>query len=205
MAIPRLLDGPDIEVRGYPMEMALAEKIVTAVQRGTASTRWRDFGDIWTLSHNHTLRGTDIQEAIEQVAAHREADLSALETALVGYADLAQTKWAQWKRKLKLDQLPDEFAEVSQPASSSPTRHCEATSPKRPGTHRPGLGPDPAFGAGAAGHPECPIRRPLARQLARATASVFRAVSRAYADLQILRRGVMALTRPTTPAPWPTP
>lgn len=56
VAIPRLLDGPDIEVRGYPMEMALAEKIVTAVQRGTASTRWRDFGDIWTLSHNHTLR-----------------------------------------------------------------------------------------------------------------------------------------------------
>lgn len=90
----------------------MAEKIVTAVQRGTASTRWRDFGDIWTLSHNHTLRGADIQEAIEQVAAHREADLSALETALVGYADLAQARWVQWKRKLKLGQLPDDFAEV---------------------------------------------------------------------------------------------
>jgi len=112
VAVPRLLDGPDIAVRGYPLEMALAEKIVTAVQRGTASTRWRDFGDIWTLSHNHTLRGTDIQEAIEQVAAHREADLAALETALGGYADLAQAKWAQWRRKLKLDQLPDEFAKV---------------------------------------------------------------------------------------------
>ena len=205
MAIPRLLDGPDIEVRGYPMEMALAEKIVTAVQRGTASTRWRDFGDIWTLSHNHTLRGTDIQEAIEQVAAHREADLSALETALVGYADLAQTKWAQWKRKLKLDQLPDEFAEVLAACIefSDPALRGDVT--ERPGTHRPGLGPDPAFGAGAAGHPECLIRRPLALQVSRATAPAFRAVSRAYAALQILRRGVMALTRPTTPAPWPTP
>ncbi|MGB3685852.1 MAG: nucleotidyl transferase AbiEii/AbiGii toxin family protein [Ornithinimicrobium sp.] len=112
VAVPRLLDGPDIQVRGYPMEMALAEKLVTAVQRGTAGTRWRDFGDIWTLSHNHTLRGTDVQEAIEQVATHREADLSTLKTALVGYAHLAQAKWAQWRRKLKLDSLPAEFAEV---------------------------------------------------------------------------------------------
>ncbi|MBF4766848.1 nucleotidyl transferase AbiEii/AbiGii toxin family protein [Nocardioides agariphilus] len=112
VAVPRLLDGPDIEVLGYPMEMALAEKIVTAAQRGTASTRWRDFGDIWTLSHNHALRGGDLQAAIEQVAAHRDADLDALERALVGYAELAQTKWAQWRRKLKLDQLPAEFADV---------------------------------------------------------------------------------------------
>lgn len=112
VAVPRLLEGPDIKLRGYPMEMALAEKIVTAVQRGTTSTRWRDFGDIWTLSHNHTLRGTDLQEAIEQVATHRDTDLDTLERALVGYAELAQTKWAQWRRKLRLDQLPAEYADV---------------------------------------------------------------------------------------------
>ena len=112
VSVPRLLDGPVIEVRGYPLEMALAEKIVTAVQRGTASTRWRDFGDIWTLSHKHAVRGTDLQEAIAQIATRREADLSALETALAGYADLAQAKWTQWRRKLKLDQLPAGFAEV---------------------------------------------------------------------------------------------
>lgn len=112
VAVPRLLDGPDIGVRGYPMEMVLAEKIVTAVQRGTTSTRWRDFGDIWTLSHHHALSGTDLREAIRQVAVHRGVDLAELESTLIGYADLAQAKWVHWRRKLKLDQLPVEFAEV---------------------------------------------------------------------------------------------
>jgi hypothetical protein len=39
---PRLLGG-ELIVRGYPLEMVLAEKIVTAIARGTANTRWRDF------------------------------------------------------------------------------------------------------------------------------------------------------------------
>lgn len=112
VSVPRLLAGPDIEVRGYRMEMALAEKIVTAVQRGTTNTRWRDYGDVWTLSHKHAVRGTDLEEAISHVASHRKAEITALETALAGYTELAQVRWAQWRRKLKLDHLPTEFAEV---------------------------------------------------------------------------------------------
>jgi hypothetical protein len=43
--VPRLLGG-SITVRGYPLSMVFAEKIVTAVQRGTVNTRWRDYADI---------------------------------------------------------------------------------------------------------------------------------------------------------------
>jgi hypothetical protein len=39
IALPRLLGEEPIQLRGYPMEMVLAEKIVTALQRGQASTR----------------------------------------------------------------------------------------------------------------------------------------------------------------------
>lgn len=39
--LPRLLEG-ELVIRGYPLEMVLAEKIVTALARGTANTRWRD-------------------------------------------------------------------------------------------------------------------------------------------------------------------
>jgi Nucleotidyl transferase AbiEii toxin, Type IV TA system len=39
--VPRLLSG-SIAVLGYPLPMMFAEKIVTAVQRGTVNTRWRD-------------------------------------------------------------------------------------------------------------------------------------------------------------------
>lgn len=38
-----------IHVVGYPVEMVLAEKVVTATARGTANTRWRDFVDIAAL------------------------------------------------------------------------------------------------------------------------------------------------------------
>ena len=38
-----------MQLRGYPVEAVLAEKIVTAGQRGTVNTRWRDFADIYLL------------------------------------------------------------------------------------------------------------------------------------------------------------
>ena len=35
-----------------------AEKIVTAIARGSASTRWRDFADMYTLTRRHPVDGT---------------------------------------------------------------------------------------------------------------------------------------------------
>ncbi len=47
--VPRLLGG-EVHVLGYPPHMVLAEKIVTAIDRGRANTRWRDFVDIASIS-----------------------------------------------------------------------------------------------------------------------------------------------------------
>jgi hypothetical protein len=47
VSLPRLLDGA-LQARGYPLEMVLAEKVATAIARGTANTRWRDFGSVFT-------------------------------------------------------------------------------------------------------------------------------------------------------------
>lgn len=63
VAIPRLLGGAPIELPGYPMHMVHAEKIVTAIQRGTANTRWRDFGDIWSLSRRHAITADELRQA----------------------------------------------------------------------------------------------------------------------------------------------
>ena len=52
ISLPRLIDGA-IPVRGYPLEMVLAEKIVTALERGTVNTRWRDFVDIYVLTRHY--------------------------------------------------------------------------------------------------------------------------------------------------------
>lgn len=52
--VPALLDTDEpITMRGFPITMVLAEKAVTAVERGTANTRWRDLGTS-TSSPNDT-------------------------------------------------------------------------------------------------------------------------------------------------------
>ena len=64
--LPRLLGGT-IALVGYPLPMVYAEKIITALQRGTANTRWRDFADIYILTRRHTSDGTELQRALAEV------------------------------------------------------------------------------------------------------------------------------------------
>jgi hypothetical protein len=110
--LPRLLGGEPINLPGYPLHMVHAEKIITAVQRGVVNTRWRDFGDVWTLSGTHAIVGDDLQTALVKVAGYRDVELMTLDEVLDGYADLAQGKWAAWRRKQRMDHLPTMFADV---------------------------------------------------------------------------------------------
>ena len=109
VTLPRLLDGT-IYVVGYPLPMVHAEKLVTAVQRGAANTRWRDFVDIYALSRRHDVDGDDLTAATRRVAEHRRARLVSLGEALGDYATQSQQRWATWLRKQRLeDQLPQDF------------------------------------------------------------------------------------------------
>jgi predicted nucleotidyltransferase component of viral defense system len=111
--LPRLLDQPAISLRGYPMEMVLAEKIVTALHLGIASTRWRDYGDIYQLTGRYDFNAGPVRDALAAVAAHRDVELTALTDELDGYAELAQTKWFAWRSRQDLvDRLPASFTEV---------------------------------------------------------------------------------------------
>lgn len=112
VAVPRLLGGEPIELRGYPMHMVYAEKIVTAVQRGTANTRWRDFGDIWSLSRQHPVTADELARAIAEVADHRKATIRPLARVLDGYAGVGQARWVQWRRRSNSDHVPEQFATV---------------------------------------------------------------------------------------------
>jgi hypothetical protein len=112
VAVPRLRGGEPIRLSGYPMHMVHAEKIVTAVQRGIANTRWRDFGDIWTLARRHPVAGSDLQRAILEVAKARGVTIAPLSDVLEGYPEFAQAKWVAWRRRIGADHLPDQFVEV---------------------------------------------------------------------------------------------
>ncbi|MHB8318963.1 MAG: nucleotidyl transferase AbiEii/AbiGii toxin family protein [Acidimicrobiales bacterium] len=104
--LPRLLAG-EVVVWGYPLVMVHAEKIVTAVARGTVNTRWRDFADIYLLSRRHLLAGADLADSVRHVARHRQVELVPLARVLDGYGAIGQARWAAWRRKQQLeDRLP---------------------------------------------------------------------------------------------------
>jgi predicted nucleotidyltransferase component of viral defense system len=112
ISVPRLIEGM-IVVRGYPLEMVLAEKIVTALERGTVSTRWRDFVDIYVLTGRYAVNAQTLKSSMQRVAEFRNAELAPLRTALNGYAAIAQSRWRAWLRKQRLDStIPQDFSVV---------------------------------------------------------------------------------------------
>ncbi|MGC4943883.1 nucleotidyl transferase AbiEii/AbiGii toxin family protein [Kribbella sp. DT2] len=115
VVIPRLLDdGRDpVQVLGYPLPMVVAEKVLTAVERGEANTRWRDFADLLIISRAQKFSAGELATALATVAAHRNLAEAPLGTRLVGLPAIAQSKWAIWRRRqASADQLPANFAQV---------------------------------------------------------------------------------------------
>lgn len=60
VAVPKMLEG-ELHDLGCPLTMVPAEKIVIAVGRGVANTRWRDFGDPHVLFRRHDVVGWNWQ------------------------------------------------------------------------------------------------------------------------------------------------
>jgi len=112
VSLPRLLDGV-LLVRGYPLEMVLAEKVATAIARGTANTRWRDFVDLYVLAMRHLVNGATLHASLNRVAQYRKLALAPLASVLAGYPEIAQTRWAAWLKKQRLEAtIPTEFSVV---------------------------------------------------------------------------------------------
>lgn len=112
VTLPGLLGG-HVELLGYPLPTVYAEKIVTALQRGTANTRWRDFADVFLLRSQQDVDGTDLTTALARVADYRSVSLRPLSQALVGYAQLGQTRYRAWVQRRDLtDRLPLQFSEL---------------------------------------------------------------------------------------------
>jgi hypothetical protein len=112
LELPRLLGG-SFQALGYPVTMVLAEKLITALERGATNTRWRDFVDVATLSRQQTIVGDDLLVSLHAVASHRRVELVTLAESLDGFAALAEARWMTWRRKHALgDRTPSTFAEL---------------------------------------------------------------------------------------------
>ncbi|MBX3311079.1 MAG: nucleotidyl transferase AbiEii/AbiGii toxin family protein [Cryobacterium sp.] len=112
-AVLPLLLGGTLRLLGYPDHMVLAEKIVTALERGEQNTRWRDFTDIAAISRSRNVEGTDLQQATGVVARYRQVELEPLGPLLTEMPALAQRRWEVWRKKQRLEQsTPVSFADL---------------------------------------------------------------------------------------------
>ena len=106
--VPRVL-GPAIEVLGYAPETVIAEKGVTILERGTTSTRWRDYIDIVQLDRVYPLDRAILEASVRSVAAHRGVDIRPITPAITAYGNTGQLKWAAWRVKAGVQGLSEEL------------------------------------------------------------------------------------------------
>ncbi|MDR1442529.1 MAG: nucleotidyl transferase AbiEii/AbiGii toxin family protein [Bifidobacteriaceae bacterium] len=92
----------------------LAEKIVTAINLGLASTRVRDWSDIYTLSGRHPVGYAPTREAVLATARFRGVALVLLSQAADLLVDLRSQTHTAYRRGLGPDglHLPEPFADV---------------------------------------------------------------------------------------------
>ncbi len=111
-AVPALLGGERIDVLAYLKSTVVAEKLVTALQRGRASTRWRDFADLLVLVAG-ALPEAEVIAALRAVASHRGVSLKPLAEVLAGMPNEAQRLWATWRARHGAQaRVPEDFAVV---------------------------------------------------------------------------------------------
>jgi len=103
VTLERILGEPLVLI-GYAPESTVAEKGVTILERGTTSTRWRDYVDIVTLGEAG-LDQEELLRAVHAVADYRGVELQPIGSVMEGYGLTGQAKWAAWRRKQGLTHL----------------------------------------------------------------------------------------------------
>jgi hypothetical protein len=116
--VPRVL-GDDIEMLGYAPETVLAEKGVTILERGTTSTRWRDYVDIVRLAEIYDIDNDLLLASAQAVADYRGVDLKPVGSMLDGYGSISQPKWAAWRRKEGFEDICDQSLDVQVAAAAA--------------------------------------------------------------------------------------
>jgi predicted nucleotidyltransferase component of viral defense system len=112
--LPVLLDFPAPRLRCYPREAVIAEKLQAMVVLGLATSRMKDFYDIWVLSRSCEFKGDALARAIAATFARRKTDIPAGRPDALSSAFAAdrikQEQWAAFVKDVAV--RPGSFAEV---------------------------------------------------------------------------------------------
>jgi hypothetical protein len=111
---PVLLPMPAPELRTYPPEALVAEKLQAMIYLGSINSRLKDFYDLWTLASRFGFSGPALQQAIQRTFAHRLTDIP-VQQPVPFSPQFAREKQAQWQAFLQTASItgaPDQMTIV---------------------------------------------------------------------------------------------
>ena len=112
--MPTLLDSPAPRLLCYSRESAIAEKFEAMVSLGSLNSRMKDFYDIWLLSRQFDFNGKDLAEAVRLTFKQRGTVLpEQIEAFRRDFAEVKQTQWAAFRKRLQQEHVPVSFQEVT--------------------------------------------------------------------------------------------
>lgn len=107
---PTLLDLPAPYIRAYPAETLIAEKFQAMVALGIATSRMKDYYDLWWLACTRHFDGTQLADAIEATFARRHTplpdDAPAPLTNTFWNDRTKQIQWSAFRARGRLTEAP---------------------------------------------------------------------------------------------------
>jgi hypothetical protein len=113
---PTLLDLPAPQLRTYPKETVVAEKLEAIVRLGMANSRMKDFYDLWALARDFPFSGQIIALAIQNTFKRRKTPLppgtpEAFQASF-NQNPLKQNQWQAFVRKTRFVKVEKNFGKT---------------------------------------------------------------------------------------------
>ncbi len=112
---PSILSEDKIKLKGYPLEVIVAEKFEAMVKLGLINSRMKDFYDVYTILKNCTIDSADLKQALKKTFYNRGTQLTADPEAFSKkfYADAMKIRqWSSFLKKNSLTGVPEDLEEV---------------------------------------------------------------------------------------------
>ena len=111
---PTIFSMPAPQLRGYPRETVVAEKVHAMVVLGTLNSRMKDFFDLWLLAQHFNFEGRTLQDAIMQTFSRRNTIVQKdLPVALSEqFAHDKQSQWQIFYQNTLNQQVSKDFVQI---------------------------------------------------------------------------------------------
>jgi predicted nucleotidyltransferase component of viral defense system len=111
---PTLLGDPAPQIRSYPLEAVISEKLHALISRGERNSRYKDFYDLYVLSRQFPFEGEKLSRSVQATFQRRRTTLGgAIPSAFQPRFYEEDARLRQWRSYLERNSLPGAPADFS--------------------------------------------------------------------------------------------